>query len=206
MEMFLEHADHSSYLLDCVDAKPTTVFIASFGIYAGISYSGQDTTEWGPKYQLATRDMMELMREIPKRDKKNKVYILIGIAPYKSCNNGKCLDCERKYAQGLVRLSHHVNAFPEFKWRANTELHLKSSLFFYSGKKGPKGVAGGRNFSDSGWADVTFTLTQSNIYELFKHLMSKWNDSRVLNDTTIGEILEEQGVSEEGFQAISRPF
>ena len=142
---------------------------------------------------------MEGMRSMPVKD----VHMLIGIAPYKSCRrNGQCLDFEMKYASGLIRYAHHAAIFPEFNWKVSTELHLKCILFFYPGKKAPKGVAGGRNFSDSTWADVTFTLEQSNIYSLFKHSMEIWTGSRPLNDNTVSDLLIEQGISKQGFEAV----
>lgn len=193
--MFLNHKDHAAWLFDCVKEKPKHVFIASFGIYAGISYAGQDTTKWGNKFRLATRDIMEEMRNIPD------VRFLIGVANYRSCkNNIICIDCEKQYCRSLIRLVHHTELFPEFKWRITTNLHLKTSIFFY--EKDVKGIAGGRNFSDSDWADCTIELEKSHIKDLYKHVNEIWNNSMVLNDDSIGKIFEQQEISERGFQAV----
>ena len=192
--MFLDHADHSRYLFDRVAEKPTHTFIASYGLYAGISYAGHDTTKWGEKFRLATRDLMEAMREL------QDVRFLIGVANYKSCQ-GKftCIDCEKQYCRSLIRLVHHAELFPEFNWRITTELHLKACLFFYGEKV--KGIGGGRNFSDSDWVDCTFELSTTHIKKLYNHSKLVWDQAKILNDQTIGEIFEEQEISERGFKA-----
>lgn len=203
MEMFLDHADHSRWLFDRVAEKPSHVMIASYGIYAGISYAGQDTTQWGEKFRLATRDLMEVMRSLPD------VRFLIGVANYRSCK-GKitCIDCEKQYCRSLIRLVHHTELFPEFKWRVTTNLHLKAGLFFYAPgcgdggeKPSAKGIGGGRNFSDSDWVDCTFELSVANIKKLHTHIKGVWDDSKPLTDDAIGEIFEEQEISERGFKA-----
>ena len=194
MKMFLDHNDHAKYLSDRVEENPTHVFIASYGLYAGISYAGQDTTKWGKKFQLATRDLMEAMRKLPD------VRFLIGASNYKSCK-GKltCIDCEKQYCRSLIRLVHHAELFPEFKWRVTTNLHLKACIFFYGQQV--KGIGGGRNFSDSDWIDCTFELSTTHIKQLYAHAKGVWDDSKVLNDNTIAGIFEEQEISERGFKA-----
>jgi hypothetical protein len=168
--------------------------IASYGIYAGISYAGQDTTQWGEKFRLATRDLMEVMRSLPD------VRFLIGVSNYRSCK-GKftCIDCEKQYCRTLIRLVHHAELFPEFQWRVTTNLHLKACLFFY--EKAAKGIGGGRNFSDSDWVDCTFELPTGHIKKLYAHIKEVWDQSKPLNDGTISEIFEEQEISERGFAA-----
>ena len=65
MKMFLGQEEHAEYLSRCVADSPKSILISSFGIYAGITYSGQDTTEWGEKYKLETRTLMEKIRSLP---------------------------------------------------------------------------------------------------------------------------------------------
>lgn len=194
MEMFLDHIDHSNFLFDRAAEQPKHTFIASFGIYAGISYAGADTTEWGEKYQLATRDLMEAMRTLPD------VRFLIGVANYKSCRGKfECIDCEMQYCRTLVRLVNHADLFPEFQWRVTTQLHLKCALFFYD--KNARGVAGGRNFSDSDWADCTFELPVPHIKKLYQHVNNLWEPSRPITNDTISAIFDEEEISERGFRA-----
>jgi hypothetical protein len=76
---------------------------------------------------------------------------------------------------------------------------LKACLFFYD--KDVKGIGGGRNFSDSDWIDCTFELSKAHIKKLYGHISEVWDASKVLDDSTIGEIFEEQEISERGFAA-----
>lgn len=195
MQLFLEHTDHSKFLFDRVAEVPDHTIISSFGIYAGITYNGNDTTEWGEKYRLATRDLLETMRKLPD------VKMLIGVADYRSCKNKDyCRDCEINYAKGLLRLAFHAELFPEFKWRVSTQLHLKCALFFYGNEI--KGVAGGRNFTDSNWADVTIELNDEYCRELAKHTIDLWKSSPKLNDDAVAQILDDQGISKKTLQYI----
>lgn len=196
MKLFLDHADHSRFLFDRASEKPDRVLISSFGIYAGISFSGQDTTTWGEKYRLATRDLLEIMRTLPD------VKMLIGVADYRSCKyNAYCRDCETTYAKNLLRLAFHAELFPEFEWRVSTQLHLKCALFYYGDVI--KGVAGGRNLTDSNWADVTIELSPGYAAELAQHTMQLWAASAVLNDDAISEILKSQNISDKTMTAIA---
>lgn len=189
--MFLDNASHFSYLFEQVANKPSEVFISTFGIYCGITHDGRDTTQWGAKYKLASRDLLEALRPTPA-----KVKILVGAGTYRSCK-GKlaCLDCEKTYFQGLIRLVNHADLFPEFQWRVTTELHLKCALFSYG--KTVTGVAGGRNFTDSNWSDVTFELASGQIVDLFKHVKDQWKLAKTLDDAAISNILVQQNISEE---------
>ena len=194
-KMFLNYSEHANFLVERVAERPKHTVIASYGLYAGITYSGDDTTEWGEKYQLATRDLMETMRDLPD------VRLLIGVSNYKSCK-GKttnCVDCEKQYCRTLIRLVNHADLFPEFQWRTTTSLHLKCVLFFY--EKNARGIAGGRNFSDSDWADCTFELPVQHIKKLYGHVNELWDKSRVVDNVTIGQILDEEEISERGFKA-----
>jgi hypothetical protein len=200
MQMFLTQSEHSGFLFDCVARRPDKVLISTFGIYAGITYSGQDTTQWGEKYRLATRDLLESLRAKGKH--RPKVQMMVGVAEYKGCKGEKyCKDCEIQYAKGLIRLVYHAEIFPDFEWRVSTQLHLKCAIFYY--KAGPpRGVAGGRNFTDSDWADVTMELSDDQTAILAEHTIELWNNSPELNDKTIGVILDQQQISSKTIDAI----
>jgi len=196
MKLLLEHDDHSRYLSDRVAEKPQKVLITSFGIYAGITYNGQDSTTWGDKYRLATRDLMEAMRTIPE------VKILIGVAEYKSCKNKNyCIDCEKQYVKNLLRLVFHTELFPEFEWRVSTDLHLKCALFYYDDII--QGVAGGRNLTDSNWADITVVLDKKHAMELSQHSLNLWDKSSKLTDAAITDIFKSQHISDKTMESIA---
>lgn len=186
--LFIERSEHVEYLFDKLREGPRQVLISSFGVYAGFTYDGRDTTEWGKKYALATRDMLEEMRGI------QGVRMLIGVAKYRSCKGFTyCRDCEINYVRQLFRVAFHAEHFPEFQWRICTELHLKCALFFYDNHI--EGVAGGRNFTDSSWADVTVELTRQYARRLANHTMELWNRSWPVGEEAINKILESEGIS-----------
>jgi len=200
MRMFLESADHSNFLFHCVADKPTKVLVSTFGIYAGITYSGQDTTKWGEKYRLATRDLLDSLRTKGKH--RPRVQMMVGVAEYKGCKGDKyCKDCEIQYAKSLIRLAYHAEIFPEFEWHISTQLHLKCAIFYYPNGE-IRGVAGGRNFTDSCWADVTFELSPQQSTELATHTQELWENSPVLNDKAINDILIAQGIRDKTMEAI----
>jgi len=194
--MFIDNAEHSKFLFDCVSRKPSHVIIASFGIYCGITYTGQDVTAWGDKYRMATRDLMEVMRSLPD------VRMLIGVGNYKSCKGKsiRCLDCEVEYVRAFMRLIHHAEYFPEFKWKMSTELHLKCSLFFYQNPAKVAGVAGGRNFTDSSWEDVTFSLSTPDVKKLYAHTSNLWEHAKSLTDDTAEWLFESQEISRKALE------
>lgn len=200
MRMFIQNSDHYKFLDDCIDANPDHVMISTFGIYAGLTYDGRDSTEWGDGYSLETRDL------ITKLQKLDNVRFLVGVANYSSCKNKlQCLDCEKQYVRSLFRLIFHVEKFPEFEWRITTELHLKCSLFFYDQDCNPKlakGVAGGRNFTNSSWPDVTFELNKAQISELHDYTSDIWTGSFPANDDSVTKILEHQQISEKGVNSV----
>lgn len=200
MRLLLTLGDHFKFLNECLRLRPTTARIATFGLWAGITPSGADTREWGEKYRSETREFLETMRRVPK------VNMLVGNYEYKSCKgkNTACYDCEKQYVMGLIRLINHAEAFPEFKWRIATGSHVKCALFLYGDEEEPevKGIVGGRNMTDSSWADVTVELDKMSILRLENHFDTIWKSAHLLNSDRIGTIMEEQGISQETVDGI----
>lgn len=201
MRLLLTLEDHFKFLNECVRAKPNKVRVATFGLWAGIMPDGRDSREWGEKFRSETREFLEALREVPGHG--GKVRMLVGNYEYKSCKgkNTTCTDCEKQYVMGLVRLINHAEKFPEFKWRVNKGSHVKCALFYYDNGD-VKGVAGGRNMTDSSWADVTVELDKMSILRLDDHFDGIWKESHLLNNDRIGTIMEEQGISEKTVQNI----
>lgn len=189
MQLFITLDDHFKYLAELVARKPKGVFIASFGIYAGITFDGRDTTTWGERFKLQTRDFLESLRPIPN------VRLMIGIPDYKSCR-GKiaCSHCECGYIYQMTRLLNHGELFSEFKWKVATQAHVKCILFFF--EKEILGVAGGRNLNDSNSIDATFQIDSSIGTQLYQQLVPVWKDSHSLTGDAINKILVAQGISE----------
>lgn len=199
MQLFISLEEHFKYLAGLVARKPKGVFIASFGVYAGITFDGRDTTSWGEKYHLHTRDFLESLRPVPN------VKLLIGIPDYKSCR-GKtsCQHCEIGYVYQMSRLLNHGELFPEFKWKAATQAHAKCILFFFGGEI--LGVAGGRNLNDSNSVDATFAIDSNIGTQLYKGLVPIWKDSKDLNNDSINNILIKQGVSSSTMNNMMKEF
>lgn len=191
MRLILDAEKHYDYLDDCVAAKPKTVAIASFGLYAGVLADGRDTHTWGPKYQSRTRDFLESLRSVPS------VKILVGLGDFRSCRGpvNRCRDCERKYALDLMRHMNHREVFPEFSWRVSFQLHLKCALFTYPNST-VRGLAGGRNLTNSVWADVSVELDSPDLLVMAKHFAGVWTPAKTLTDTTLNGILAEQEIDE----------
>lgn len=198
--MLIPTSEHNDFIMNCVAKKPKHTIISSFGVYCGITYDGRDTSEWGENYRTETRGIIDELQLL------DNVRFLIGVANYKSCKyNKKCNDCEQQYIKNLIRLSFHVQHFSGIDWRMSNDLHLKCSLFFYDnncvGKKA-KGIAGGRNFTDSSWADVTFVLDPGQIDELYDYTSELWDESSTISDDNIYRMLMSQGISERNIGAI----
>tara|TARA_R110002110_G_scaffold51525_1_gene151069 strand:+ start:43 stop:648 length:606 start_codon:yes stop_codon:yes gene_type:complete len=198
MKMFIDNEDHFNYLAKCLDDKPKHILFSSYGLYAGITYDDRDTNEFGEKYTTRTMQIMKKMQKLTDTD----IRFLVGVTSYRSCK-GKtpCIDCEKQYARGLLRVINHVSRFPEFNWRITTEHHLKAYLFFYDDEI--KGVGGGRNFTNSNWADASFELSKTQIKQLYKHVQIEWDKGIEATNSTIGTILKEQGVSPDGLKAVT---
>lgn len=199
MQLFITLEDHFKYLAELVARKPKGVFIASFGIYAGITFDGRDTTTWGERFKLQTRDFLESLRSTPN------VRLMIGIPDYKSCR-GKvaCSHCECGYIYQMTRLLNHRELFSEFKWKIITQAHVKCTLFFF--EKEILGVAGGRNLNDSNSIDATFQIDSTIGTQLYQQLVPVWKASYDLAGEPINTILVKQGISESTINNIMAEF
>lgn len=189
MNIFAAIDDHFEYLSQLVSKGPKGVFLASFGMYAGILHDGRDTTTFGKNYQSLTRLFLDSIKNTPN------VKLLIGLADYKSCN-GKisCEHCERGYIYQMIRLLNHQELYSNFKWKVACKMHVKCSLFFYDSEI--SGVIGGRNLNDSDSFDMTFSIQSDACKSLYTQILPTWRDAYDLNASNIGVLLEKQGIRE----------
>lgn len=180
--MFLNLEEHYDFFRTQIALKPSTIFISTFGIYGAILDDGRDAQEWGPKFESLTRKMIDLMEPFPD------VRILVGLNRYMSCKGDfQCDDCAQRYLKSSRRLIRHQEKWPNFKWRFSPECHLKCYLFFYGQQGRVSGIAGGRNFADSQWADVTFPLTSKQVLRLHTHISNIWTSSPMISEETISK-------------------
>lgn len=195
MRLLFDLADHYNFLNNCVEEKPTAIRLGTYGLYAGIMPDGRDSRDWGAKYRSETRELLEKIKTTDA-----KVKILVGQYEHKSCKGKSvvCSDCERKYVLDLVRLMNHAEAFSGFKWRISTGIHLKCAIFTYpeSNPSAIRGQVGGRNLTDSQWADVSVELDKMSCIRVQEKFDELWEDALILNADRIGRIMEEQQIAQ----------
>jgi hypothetical protein len=200
MRIFFNIDDHYTFIEDCIAARPERVTITTYGLFAGILSDGRDMNEWGPKYKVHTRKLLEDMRNIPD------VRILTGVYSLKSCKGKtKCTNCEKQWVMDLFRLVNHADKFPEFKWRFQQNFHLKSMLFSYSeDTPAPiRCIVGGRNFNNSSWVDATVELDKMSSLMLEKETDKAWLAGTSLTMANIEKLVDEAQVSNEALQLIT---
>lgn len=198
MKLFIDSDDYFSFLEQVVKTKPKEVFIATYGLWAGIRANGDDMRtweKWESKYKLRTREMLELMRGLPN------VRIMVGLYEYKSCKKAGCVDCERKYASDIIRHVAHADTFPEFQWRLASSSHVKCVLFKLSNDK-IIGTAGSRNFTDSSWDDISFGLGSKDAAALTTYCNGLWDKAEVLNNDCLATVFAKQKISQEALDTI----
>lgn len=194
MEIFYDIEKHYQYLISEVGKNPKSVIITSYGIYAGITQDGRDSTEWGDKFHLYSRDFLDIIAAI--RD----VRIIIGLPDYRSCKGSKsCEDCEVSYVASLIKIYNHAEKFPRFKWRISTSSHLKSVLFIHE-DTGPKpnitGVIGGRNLNDSTWFDASYTIDGEKSIDLCKKVLNYYKQCPAATLDAINDVLMMRGIKQ----------
>lgn len=192
-KLIIDEDAHNNYLNECVESKPDLVFISTFGAYAGISETGQDTTKWkNSKYKAKVRPFIDKLNELKQEGA--SVKILVGLSNFSPCTKIGCVDCEDKHLRGLIRLCSHADAFSNIDWRFTTNFHLKSYLFFYEDGS-VKGITGGRNMTGSTWDDASIILDSNDILLLFKHLYKTWKESKPVSIENLEQLLEAGGTN-----------
>lgn len=185
--MFLNLDEYYNYINSLLDKKPGEVLISTYGIYCGILDDGTDVTTFGSKYDKQSKQLCDRLRE-----EKIKTSILVGVYSYRSCKGDfPCENCEKSYAKGMRRLLAHSIHWPEFKWRFSPNCHLKMFLANY--KNSSEAVSGGRNMTDSEWADASFPIHDpASNKRLAIYFLNTWKESKVINEDNIAVELVRQ--------------
>jgi hypothetical protein len=196
MKIMLTLAQHNDFIVECLAGKPDSVFVTTYGIWAGYNFEGKDAV---------SADKMPFTRKILDGFRAVKdVRMLVSIPSYASCKGlERCLNCESKYVQSLFRLQSHADAFPAFQWRLVTDSHIKAIVFTYKG--GHKiAVVGGRNFTNSQWADITFGIgTPAQIAPMEAHAQEMWIKGLPISNDVIGEIIQANEISSQAMEFIA---
>jgi len=169
--MFFTTEECYKELYTWLKAKPTSIQIGTFGIYAGILDTGKSMHEIGGKYASSTHKLLD---EFCKSQ--TKIDILVGVAPYRSCKGKEhCEDCYKTYGKQIMRLLKHAENWPKCTWRFKEELHLKCTIFNYLDNSKNRILGGGRNFTDSDWADISFELPKDLTEPIQKYFTEQWD-------------------------------
>lgn len=170
----------------CIEEKPKRVLLSSFGIYAGILDDGRDVHSWGGKYKNRVHDVLDKLEKI------SEVNILVSMSPYRSCK-GKdafCKDCFETYGKQVTRLLKHVEKWHNFKWRFQNDSHFKTIIFVYDNNV--KAVVGGRNFTNSDWADINWQIDGQDANKLVPYFEDLWKNSSDITETALAETLAKE--------------
>lgn len=184
MKIISDLQEHYDLIEKLLDTKPDEVFVSSYGLYAGILEDGTDLNIIGPKYKTRSVDVLTKMAQTNSK-------IIIGITDFKACNT-LCPDCELKYIRGLLRIQAHANKFPQIKFKMTRHNHLKCFIV----KKGTKylGITGGRNLSDSSWADISFFIENEDCLKILDIATKIYDKGLATTDESICQLLREQGI------------
>ena len=195
MNLSLNFDDYLKWIHELIDKKPNKIKILSYGIYGGITYTGDDTKEWGQYYHLHIRDILDRLVVVPN------VEMIIGIAPYKSCKGKQqCVDCEKQYCKNLLRIISHAEYFDKLVWKLSSDLHMRANLFEYDNQS--VCVVSGRNFTDSPWEDFSIKLIDGDCDEIKRYIDKLSSAAMTINEDILPTILEEQQISEQGFKSV----
>lgn len=154
------------------------VYIASFGIYAGVLEDGRYTNEWGRDYRNEVGLLFDRLsefdcdttikigkpwkQECPLFDKTFIAKDSYGIDKEVGCS------AKEKNRKWFGRYDHVVERWPKINFMLLNNSHVKLILI-----EGWHCIFGGRNLSDSNSHDLSF---YSKDKTLFKKLKKVWKD------------------------------
>jgi len=196
--MLIGNDEHYQDLVDRIDDCPDEVLITTYGIWAGILPDGRDATKvFNYKKPMGTRRVLDALVTVPN------VTMVVSYPTYCSCKgkSAYCRFCEEKFVSQLIRMYNHALLYQKFNWYIVKECHLKANLFVKDGDF--SGTAGGRNFTESEWLDVTFELTPADASKLYKYVKaSVMPTARPLANDAISSILEDNKISPDTIEKI----
>ena len=181
--IFTDNDSYFDVIQDMINQNPHSVFISSFGLYAGITTNSTIIT----KYQNKPRDILNILR-----DRNINTFIMIGVQKFFQCKEN-CDDCKKKFVNDMIRLLCHVENWPMFKWKFLYGNHLKCFLSMYDDDF-VDGVSGGRNFSNSDWLDVSLSLSGDEANELSVMFLENWKTAFDINEYNINKFINDNGV------------
>ena len=139
-----------------------TIIISSYGLYAGISDTGENTAE-----RYGFKNLQQRILDLSNAGKR-VVFLLSESDPIECCPD--CPHCKAKNDKRDARMLAHIKHWPNVTWRMTQSSHLKAMLL--KRKNGTvSGFTGGRNFTGSNWDDVSLRLSYEDAKVLFVKVM-----------------------------------
>lgn len=196
MKLMRSLNEYYDSLLECIHEKPRRVTISTFGIFAGITYDGKDSSSWSKPYGSETN---RLFKELNNLD---DVRVVVGVSDFISCNrNSRCEDCASKYISSLTRLLFHKEYFSNIKWKFRASLHFKCVVFEF--RDYPVSFTGGRNMTNSSWDDISIKIDGTDALDILHVANDIYDDAVDLTDGNISSYIESIGLSDASFMADS---
>lgn len=186
MKIITNVEEHYDCIEKMLDSSPDSVFISTYGIYAGLLHDGRDANLFGPKYKTRSIDVLKKMSSI------KNAKVIIGLTEFNSCKP-YCDECEMKYIHNLLRIKNHADAFPSINFKMIRHNHLKCFIINKGGKY--LGITGGRNLSDSSWHDISFILGNDDCIKILEYAETVYESGVFITDDTIAKFANEQGIS-----------
>tara|TARA_Y100000034_G_scaffold122952_1_gene169084 strand:+ start:328 stop:846 length:519 start_codon:yes stop_codon:yes gene_type:complete len=144
------------------DPETASVLFSSYGIYAGISHTGDNTA----KMYGFTQTHQKILDE---SNNGKKIIFLLSESDPVICKPD-CPDCIAASKKRDDRMMAHTATWPEVSWNLTRDHHLKAVII--RKKDGTlTGFSGGRNFTTSEWRDVSFRLTEDDAKTLLVYLI-----------------------------------
>lgn len=139
-----------------------TVILSSFGIYAGINETGDNTAQ---KYGFDDTNQ----RILNLSEKVKKFIVLFSEADINPCTPG-CLHCKAKLVKRDMRTAEHIKRWPKVAWFMTKDHHLKAVIIVKNDKR-LIAWTGGRNFSTSTWTDCSLQVFNKDAEELKDYVL-----------------------------------
>ncbi len=178
-KIIVDTDEHYLALKEYVTEYPDSVYIATYGLYVGITGDGRNCHEWGGKYTNRAQDFLNALVDVPK------VHILVGLPALIYCDKSEaCEHCEAKHISFMERMLHTAKKWDAFHWKMAPEMHMKF-FGFYRNQSPIGGITGGRNLSDSDWFDISFNLTAKETAAMRKHFDVAFKKSVTVNQKNV---------------------
>lgn len=178
--IILDTKSHINKLLELV-AQSESVFISTFGLFAGIKSDGTNLAAIDYKYGGEIYDLLDAVST-------KKSMILVGMPTFIECKIA-CEDCLQKHINACDRIGATANHWPTIRWRFIHNMHAKYYGFIRDGMP-HNSIMGGRNLTGSSWDDISVIMQADVTLELWNHFRENFKSAVPINKTNIDGYLD----------------